>query len=40
MNILAGTVGDYTSPILTPKAAEIVKKNGEMELAHVSLLRV
>jgi hypothetical protein len=32
MNILAGTVGDYTSPILTPQAVEVVKKNGEMEL--------
>jgi hypothetical protein len=26
MNILAGTAGDYTSPILTPQAVEIVKK--------------
>jgi len=26
-------VGDYTNPILTPQAAEIVKKHGEMSLA-------
>jgi hypothetical protein len=25
-------VGDYTNPILTPQAAESVKKRGEMEL--------
>ena len=37
MNILAGTVGDYTLPILTPQAAEIVKKNGEMELGGTVL---
>src|SRR5580700_558899 len=39
MNILAGTVGDYTSPILTPQAAEIVQKNGEMELGGAVLLQ-
>ena len=27
-------VGDYTNPILKPEAAEIVKKHGEMSLAH------
>jgi hypothetical protein len=27
-----GYVGDYTNPILKPKAAEIVKKRGEVEL--------
>jgi hypothetical protein len=27
-------VGDYTNPILKPEAAEIVKKFGEMSLAH------
>jgi hypothetical protein len=37
MNILAGTVGDYTSPILTPQAVEFVKKNGEMELGGAVL---
>ena len=37
MNILAGTVGDYTQPTLTPQAAEIVKKNGEMELGGTVL---
>jgi hypothetical protein len=37
MNILGGTVGDHTSPILTPQAAEIVKKNGEMELGGAVL---
>ena len=26
-------VGDYTSPILKPQAAEVVKKHGEMELS-------
>jgi hypothetical protein len=27
-------VGDYTNPILKPEAAEVVKKFGEMSLAH------
>jgi hypothetical protein len=29
-------VGDYTNPILTPKAAEVVKKKGEVELSGPS----
>src|ERR1700678_1109024 len=29
-------VGDYTNPILKPHAAEIVKKFGEISLAHVT----
>lgn len=28
-------VGDYTNPILKPEAAEVVKKFGEMSLAHI-----
>ena len=28
-------VGDYTNPILKPRAAEVVKKHGEMELSGV-----
>src|SRR5215475_12824482 len=27
-------VGDYTNPILKPEAAEVVKKFGEMSIAH------
>jgi hypothetical protein len=37
MNILGGVVGDYTNPILKPQAAEVVKKNGEMELSGAVL---
>jgi hypothetical protein len=29
-------VGDYTNPILTPQAAEIVKKHGETELSGIA----
>jgi hypothetical protein len=30
-------VGDYTNPILKPHAAEVVKKNGEIELSGVAV---
>jgi hypothetical protein len=30
-------VGDYTIPILKPKAAEVVKKHGEIELRPIML---
>jgi hypothetical protein len=33
---LSQFVGDYTNPILKPKAAEIVKKHGEIELSGVA----
>jgi hypothetical protein len=32
-------IGDYTNPILTPKAAEVVKKKGEVELSGPLRLR-
>src|ERR1700693_1628564 len=34
--ILNPVVGDYSNPILKPQAAEVVKKNGEMELSGVA----
>ena len=33
MNTTSSTVGDYTSPILKPNAAEALKKRGEIELS-------
>ena len=33
MDIFAGIAGDYTSTILRPQTAEVVKKKGDMELA-------
>jgi hypothetical protein len=30
--IMQSVVGDFTNPILRPDAAEVVKKNGELEL--------
>src|SRR6516164_2975570 len=30
--IMQSVVGDFTNPILRPQAAELVKKNGELEL--------
>ena len=34
MNNILQLVGDYTNPILKPEAAEVVKKLGEMSIAH------
>jgi hypothetical protein len=34
MNNILQLVGDYTNPILKPAAAEVVKKFGEMSIAH------
>src|SRR5262252_6111209 len=34
-SIIQSVVGDYTNPILRPHAAEIVKKNGELELSGI-----
>src|ERR1700693_314021 len=31
--LIHSAVGDYTNPILSPQAAEVVKKKGEMELS-------
>jgi hypothetical protein len=31
--LIHSAVGDYTNPILTPQAAEVVKKKGEIELS-------
>jgi hypothetical protein len=33
--IMQSVVGDFSNPILTPHAAEIVKKNGDLELAGI-----
>ena len=33
--IMQSVVGDFTNPILRPHAAEIVKKNGELELSGI-----
>jgi hypothetical protein len=33
--IQQSVVGDFTNPILTPHAAEVVKKNGDLELAGI-----
>src|ERR1700677_533709 len=29
-------VGDYTNPILKPQAADVVKRHGEISLAHIA----
>ena len=34
MNNILQLVGDYTNPILKPEAAQVVKKLGEMSIAH------
>lgn len=34
-SIIQSVVGDFTNPILKPHAAEVVKKNGELELSGV-----
>jgi hypothetical protein len=34
-SIIQSVVGDFTNPILTPHAAEIVKKNGDLELSGI-----
>src|SRR6202163_794103 len=34
-SIIQSVVGDFTNPILRPHAAEVVKKNGELELSGV-----
>ena len=33
--IVQSVVGDFTNPILTPHAAEVVKKNGDLELVGI-----
>jgi hypothetical protein len=33
--IMQSVVGDFTNPILRPDAAEVVKKNGELELSNI-----
>ena len=33
--IIQSVVGDFTNPILRPHAAEVVKKNGELELSGI-----
>jgi hypothetical protein len=33
--IVQSVVGDFTNPILRPHAAEVVKKNGELELSGI-----
>jgi len=32
-------VGDFTNPVLRPHAAEVVKKNGELELVSGVFLK-
>jgi hypothetical protein len=34
-SIIQSVVGDFTNPILRPHAAEVVKKNGELELRGI-----
>ena len=34
-SIIQSVVGDFTNPILRPHAAEVVKKNGELELSGI-----
>ena len=34
-SIIQSVVGDFTNPILRPHAADVVKKNGELELSGV-----
>src|SRR3984893_13819327 len=34
-SIMQSVVGDFTNPILTPHSAEIVKKNGDLELGGI-----
>jgi hypothetical protein len=36
-SIVQSLVGDFTNPILRPQTAEIVKKNGELELSGVAI---
>src|SRR5216684_3275596 len=33
--IIHSVVGDFTNPILRPQAAEVVKKNGDLELGGI-----
>src|ERR1700692_3799568 len=34
-SIIQSVVGDFTNPILKPQAAEVVKKNGDLELGGI-----